>query len=101
MAALPPEFVAEPALALDGTVRGGSDGMDFVRALLPQLVTRMTDNAALVLEIGHERAYFEAAFPTLPCLWLSTSAGEDQVVLIQRPALASLSGPLQGPKPLT
>ena len=101
MAALPAEFLAEPALALDGNVRGGSDGMDFLRALLPQLATRMTDNAALVLEIGHERAYFEAAFPTLPCLWLSTSAGEDQVVLIQRSALASLSGPLQGPTPLT
>jgi len=97
MAALPAEFLAEPPLALDG----GSDGMDFVRALLPQLATWMTDNAALVLEIGHERAYFEAAFPTLPCLWLSTSAGEDQVVLIQRSALASLSGPLQGPTPLT
>ena len=97
MAALPAEFLAEPALALDG----GSDGMDFVRALLPQLATWMTDNAALVLEIGHERAYFEAAFPALPCLWLSTSAGEDQVVLIQRSALASLSGSLQGPTPLT
>jgi len=101
MAALPAEFLAEPALALDGNRDGGSDGMDFVRALLPQLVTRMTDNAALVLEIGHERAYFEAAFPTLPCLWLSTSAGEDQVALIQRSALASLSGPLQSPTPLT
>jgi len=101
MAALPPEFVAEPALALDGNVRGGSDGMDFVRALLPQLATRMTEHAALVLELGHERAHFETAFPTLPCLWLSTSAGEDQVVLIQRAALASLSGPLQGPTPLT
>lgn len=101
MAALPAEFLAEPALALDGNRGGGSDGMDFVRALLPQLVTRMTDNAALVLEIGHERAYFEAAFPTLPCLWLSTSAGEDQVVLIQRSALASLSGHLNGPTPLT
>jgi ribosomal protein L3 glutamine methyltransferase len=96
MAALPPEFVAEPALALDGNVRGGSDGMDFVRALLPQLATRMSEHAALVLELGHERAHFETAFPTLPCLWLSTSAGEDQVVLIQRAALASLSSPLPG-----
>lgn len=101
MAVLPAEFLAEPALALDGNRDGSSDGMDFVRTLLPQLATRMTDNAALVLEIGHERAYFEAAFPTLPCLWLSTSAGEEQVVLIQRSALASLSDPLQGPTPLT
>jgi ribosomal protein L3 glutamine methyltransferase len=101
MAALPAEFLAEPALALDGNRDGSVDGMDLVRALLPQLAIRMTDNAVLVLEIGHERAYFEAAFPTLPCLWLSTSAGEDQVVLIQRSALVSLSGPLQGPTPLT
>jgi len=101
MAALPAEFLAEPALALDGNRDGSMDGMDFVRALLPQLAIRMTDNAVLVLEIGHERAYFEAAFPALPCLWLSTSAGEDQVVLIQRSALVSLSGPLQGPTPLT
>lgn len=99
MAALPPEFVAEPALALDGNVRGGSDGMDFVRTLLPQVATRMTDHAALVLELGHERIHFEAAFPTLPCMWLSTSAGEDQVVLIQRAALAALSAPLQGGPP--
>ena len=96
MAALPPEFVAEPALALDGNCHGGSDGMDFVRALLPQLATHMAENAALVLELGHERAHFEAAFPTLPCLWLSTSAGEDQVVLIQRTALACLDSPLRG-----
>jgi ribosomal protein L3 glutamine methyltransferase len=48
----------------------------------------MTEQAILVLEIGHERAHFEAAFPTLEVYWLATSAGEDQVLLITREVLA-------------
>ncbi|MGI9153644.1 MAG: 50S ribosomal protein L3 N(5)-glutamine methyltransferase, partial [Rubrivivax sp.] len=34
-------------------------------------------------------AHFEAAFPTLSPLWLSTSAGDDQVLLLTREDLAS------------
>ena len=37
----------------------------------------------LVLEVGHERGHFEAAFPNLPVVWLPTSAGDDQVLLIE------------------
>jgi ribosomal protein L3 glutamine methyltransferase len=37
-----------------------------------------------VLEIGHEAAHFEAAFPTLPFVGLPTSAGDDQVLLIEK-----------------
>ncbi len=87
MAALPPEFLAEPAIALDGNARGGSDGMDFVRQLLVDAPACMTEQAILVIEIGHERVHFEAAFPTLEVMWLATSAGEDQVLLVTREAL--------------
>lgn len=83
MARLPQEFKAEPALAL----AGGTDGMDFVLQLLQDAAKHMHDHAVLVLEIGHERAFFEAAFPTLEVVWLSTSAGDDQVLLITREAL--------------
>ncbi len=89
MAALPPEYRAEPALALDGNRRGGSDGMDFVRELLRDAPTHMTPDAVLVLEIGNERAHFEAAFPALEAIWLPTSAGEEQVLLLTRQALLS------------
>ena len=34
----------------------------------------MSDDAVLVLEIGNERAHFEAAFPQLEVVWLATSA---------------------------
>lgn len=91
MATLPPEFQAEPALALDGNMAGGSDGMDFVRQLLADAPKCMTEQAVLVLEIGHERDYFEAAFPTLEVIWLATSAGEDQVLLVTREALLANS----------
>ncbi len=87
MAALPPEYRAEPALALDGNRHGGSDGMDLVRELLAQAPAHMRDQAALVLEIGNEREHFETAFPALETLWLPTSAGEDQVLLLTREAL--------------
>jgi ribosomal protein L3 glutamine methyltransferase len=92
MAALPPEYLAEPFIALDGNQNGGSDGMDFVRSLLRDVPDYMAPNGVLVLEIGNERDYFEAAFPTLEVVWLDTSAGEDQVLLITREALARSSG---------
>jgi ribosomal protein L3 glutamine methyltransferase len=87
MSALPPEFRAEPAIALDGNRAGGADGMDFIRGLLKDLPQVMNPGAVLVLEIGHERSFFEAAFPALAAVWLETSAGEDQVLLLTREAL--------------
>ncbi len=63
--------------------------MDFIRQLLADAPARMGENAVLVLEIGNERPYFEAAFPQLPVFWLETSAGEDQVLLVTRQALAA------------
>ena len=83
MAALPPEYRAEPALAL----AGGADGMDFIRQLLRDAPQHMTEHAVLVLEIGHEREHFEAAFPHLEAVWLETSAGVDQVLLVARESL--------------
>ena len=87
MAALPLEYHAEPALALDGNALGGSDGMDFVRQLLQDAPAQMAPGAVLVLEIGNEQEHFEAAFPGLQAIWLETSAGEEQVLLLTREAL--------------
>jgi ribosomal protein L3 glutamine methyltransferase len=85
MARLPEEYRAEPALAL----AGGDDGMDFIRQLLRDAPACMSEDAVLVLEIGHERTFFEAAFPQLPVFWLETSAGEDQVLLSDKRSSAS------------
>ena len=87
MASLPAEYQAEPALALSGNAAGGTDGMDFIRRLLADAPARMSERAVLVLEIGNERPYFEAAFPQLEAVWLETSAGEDQVLLLTRDSI--------------
>lgn len=84
MATLPAEYLAEPELAL----AGGTDGMDFIRNLLRDAPAHMSEDAVLVLEIGNEREHFERAFPTLEVLWLETTAGHDQVLLVTREALA-------------
>jgi ribosomal protein L3 glutamine methyltransferase len=84
MAALPAEYRAEPALAL----AGGEDGMDLVRRIVDEAPSHLSADAVVVLEVGHERVRFEAAFPRLECAWLETSGGDDCVVLIERRALA-------------
>jgi ribosomal protein L3 glutamine methyltransferase len=91
MTQLPAEYQAEPELAL----AGGADGMDFIRGLLRDAPARMNEQAVLVLEIGNERANFESAFPRLEAVWLQTSAGEDQVLLVTRESLlgAATIGP--------
>ncbi len=83
MQALPAEYRAEPELAL----AGGADGMGFIRTLFETAASAMSESAVLVLEIGNERAHFEAAFPKLQAIWLETSAGEDQVLLLTRETL--------------
>ena len=92
MAVLPAEYRAEPDLAL----AGGSDGMDFIRRLLKALPANLTPHGVLVLEIGHELAHFEAAFPGLPFVGLATSAGDEQVLLITADALPA-SKPNENP----
>jgi ribosomal protein L3 glutamine methyltransferase len=87
MAALPPEYRAEPAIALDGNVAGGRDGMDIVRRIIGGAAAHLSEIGVLVLEIGHERAHFEHAFRRLEVAWLETSAGEDQVLVVTRDEL--------------
>lgn len=74
MAALPPEYRAEPAMALDG----GSEGIDIVRRIIEGAGDRLTPGGAILVEVGSQRERVEAAFPDLPFLWLDTeeSAGE-------------------------
>ena len=80
MAALPAEYRAEPALALGRRHRRHGLRPPAAGGAAPHLQPQ----GVLVLEIGHERPHFEAAFPALQPLWLSTSAGDDQVLLLTR-----------------
>ena len=86
MAALPPEYRHEPQSAL----AGGSDGMDLIRTILQGAGEHLTDAGVMVLEVGHEVAHFEAAFPRLEGIWLPVATGDDQLVLLDRTALSRL-----------
>lgn len=75
---LPQEYLHEPQIAL----AGGDDGMDLVRKIVAGAAERLTPNGVLMVEIGNERAFAEAAFPDLNLTWLTTSAGDDMVFLL-------------------
>ena len=75
---LPQEYLREPHIALDG----GEDGMDLVRKIVAGAAERLTPNGILMVEIGNERDYAEAAFGHLGLTWLTTSAGDDMVFLL-------------------
>jgi ribosomal protein L3 glutamine methyltransferase len=62
---------------------GGADGMDIVRRIIADARNWLTEDGVLVIEIGNERQHVEAAFGGLNLVWLSTSAGDDNVFLIQ------------------
>ncbi|HEY2025251.1 50S ribosomal protein L3 N(5)-glutamine methyltransferase [Paraburkholderia sp.] len=79
MQELPAEYKHEPAMAL----AGGPDGMDIVRRIVADARNWLTDDGVLVVEIGNEREHVEAAFGGLDLVWLPTSAGDDNVFLIQ------------------
>jgi ribosomal protein L3 glutamine methyltransferase len=72
LAAFPPEYAAEPRLAH----AGGRDGLDIVRRILAEAGAHLTEEGALVCEVGRARARLEAAYPDLPFLWLDAEESE-------------------------
>lgn len=79
MKKLPPEYLHEPQVALEG----GDDGMDLVRKIVSEAGAHLHDNGLLMVEIGNEAHHAQAAFPDLELTWLSTSGGDDRVFLIE------------------
>jgi ribosomal protein L3 glutamine methyltransferase len=80
VAALPPEYQAEPALALGS----GEDGLDATRQILAHAKQHLNPGGLLVVEIGHNRDALEAAYPALPFTWLDTEGGDQFVFMLRR-----------------
>ncbi len=85
MSALPPEYRHEPQLGLDG----GTDGMDLIRRIVADAPRYLSEHGVLILEIGHERPHFEAAFPHLQPIWLATETTQDSILLLERSQLSA------------
>ena len=83
MTELPREYRHEPENAL----ASGLDGLDATRQILQHAARYLTDGGILVVEIGHNRAKLEQAYPRVPFTWLETSAGDEFVFLLQREQL--------------
>ena len=80
MAALPPEYRHEPALAL----AAGPDGLDIVRRILAEARAHLNPRGVLAVEVGHNQDLVTAAFPDLPAVWLDTEDAEGKVFLVTR-----------------
>jgi len=79
LAAFPPEYAAEPAIAH----AGGEDGLDIVRRILAAAPRYLTPDGTLLMEIGTGRAMLEAEFADLPFLWLDTEESEGEVFALR------------------
>lgn len=76
MTELPPEYRAEPAMALAG---GGSDGMDIVRRIIEQAPRHLNSEGGILCEVGRGQEALEKSFPQMPFLWLDTEESSGEV----------------------
>ena len=83
MQTLPQEFLREPTLAL----ASGEDGLDHVRLIVNQAAQHLNPGGTLIVELGHNRAAAETAFPQLLFTWPETSGGDQFVFVLTREQL--------------
>lgn len=90
--ALPQEYLHEPELALGS----GEDGLDATHVILQNAARLLNPQGVLLVEIGHNRNVLEAAYPSLPFMWMETQSGDGFVFLLTREDLvaAGLGDPL-------
>ncbi|GGP24002.1 50S ribosomal protein L3 N(5)-glutamine methyltransferase [Silvimonas iriomotensis] len=80
---LPQEYRHEPEMALGS----GEDGLDITRKIIESATTYLNEMGVLMVEIGHNRDVLEAAYPTLPFVWMDTTSGDGFVFLLTREML--------------
>lgn len=78
MESLPAEYLHEPGIALGS----GEDGLDLVRKLLADAPRFLQADGLIAIEVGHNRALVEAAFPSLSPTWISSPTSSDKVFLL-------------------
>jgi ribosomal protein L3 glutamine methyltransferase len=79
MAALPPEYLAEPRVGL----AGGPKGFEPVERIVRGARDRLAPDGCLFVEVGAGAEAFAAAYPRLPLVWLAFERGGDGVFVVQ------------------
>jgi ribosomal protein L3 glutamine methyltransferase len=84
---LPAEYRHEPSLAL----AAGELGLTIVDRLLKGAPALLKPEGFILIEVGHNRAIVEEAYPQLDMIWLSTDEHGDAMFLVTRDALQALT----------
>ncbi len=79
---LPPEYRAEPAIALGS----GADGLDITRQILSKAADFLEINGGLLCEVGQGKDILERDY-NLPFLWLDTEMSAGEVFWLTRAQL--------------
>lgn len=77
---VPREYSFEPALGL----YSGGDGLDSARRILQDAPHLLSDQGALVLEVGAQWRALESAFPTLLFTWPEFESGGEGVAVLTK-----------------
>lgn len=80
MKKLPDEYRKEPGMAL----ASGSDGLDHTRRILACAKPHLNPGGRLAVEIGHNRAALERAYPSYRFRWPKVAAGAGYVFTLSR-----------------
>jgi ribosomal protein L3 glutamine methyltransferase len=83
MRKLPDEYRREPEMAL----ASGTDGLEHTRRIIAKAREHLNPGGVLVVEIGHNRAALERAYPKLAFHWPKVAAGTGYVFTLSREEL--------------
>lgn len=86
MRQLPQEFLHEPALAL----ASGETGLDFVDDFLASAHDNLTEQGAVILEVGNTQASFDKVYANLEKIWIDFEHGGDGVCIMDKNSLLKL-----------
>ena len=86
MADLPPEFRAEPAMAL----AGGADGMDVVRRILAEAGKHLRRGGGMICEIGTDREILDEEYPAIDFHWLDSAESSGEVFWVTESQLRKI-----------